>query len=214
MAKPTAPLLSFKASGTIAKTQVYASWRGRNYVRQHVVPHNPRTTAQVATRNVFTFLSEVWKRMAPGAQTPWTAYAMGKPITNRNALNQFNLGAMKSATSDSPLIGSPGANAGLPLFNVTSSSPVAGHLSLAWTAPSAPTGWTLTSVDAVCIVEEDPTTVVTDYNSYYGTAASTPTVITGIPSGDTNVFAVWPVWLKPDSSIAYGPSLNGTQLIS
>lgn len=46
MAKLSAPLFSFGASGQIAKALVYFSWKGLNVVRQHVIPANPKSTAQ------------------------------------------------------------------------------------------------------------------------------------------------------------------------
>jgi len=50
MAKLKAPLFSLGASGSIAKTLVYFPWKGINAVREHVVPTNPKTTAQQAQR--------------------------------------------------------------------------------------------------------------------------------------------------------------------
>jgi hypothetical protein len=54
MAKLKAPLLSFGASGQIAKSLVYFPWKGLNAVRQHVVPANPKTALQVAQRSLVT----------------------------------------------------------------------------------------------------------------------------------------------------------------
>ena len=56
MAKLTGPLLSFGATGQIAKTMVVGTWRGIDYARQYVVPANPRTTAQQANRTRFALL--------------------------------------------------------------------------------------------------------------------------------------------------------------
>lgn len=50
MAKLKAPLLSFGASGQIAKSLVYFAWKGLNVVRQHVVPANPNTASQQTQR--------------------------------------------------------------------------------------------------------------------------------------------------------------------
>ncbi len=54
MAKLSAPLLSFAASGKIANALVYFGWKGLNVVRQYVVPANPRTTGQVTQRSYLT----------------------------------------------------------------------------------------------------------------------------------------------------------------
>src|SRR3972149_4922780 len=50
MAKLTAPLFSFAASGKLANTLVFMGWKGLNNVRQYVVPSNPQTSAQVTQR--------------------------------------------------------------------------------------------------------------------------------------------------------------------
>jgi hypothetical protein len=50
MAKLKAPLLSFGASGQIAKTVVYFPWKGLNVARKHVVPANPDTLDQQTQR--------------------------------------------------------------------------------------------------------------------------------------------------------------------
>jgi hypothetical protein len=54
MAVLKAPLLSFGASGQIAKTVVYFPWKGLNVARKHVVPSNPKSVAQVAHRALLT----------------------------------------------------------------------------------------------------------------------------------------------------------------
>lgn len=50
MARVTSPLMSLDASGSIAGAITYSKWKGRNYVRQLVIPANPRTTGQQAAR--------------------------------------------------------------------------------------------------------------------------------------------------------------------
>jgi len=46
MAKVTAPLFSLGASGKIGDAVVYFTWKGRNVVRQWLVPSNPQSTGQ------------------------------------------------------------------------------------------------------------------------------------------------------------------------
>jgi len=50
MAKLTAPLFSFGASGAIGKSLVFFPWKGINAVRQFVIPANPNTTSQATQR--------------------------------------------------------------------------------------------------------------------------------------------------------------------
>lgn len=54
MAKLTAPLFSFGASGKIADSLVYFPWKGLDAVRQYVIPANPRSADQVTQRGHLT----------------------------------------------------------------------------------------------------------------------------------------------------------------
>lgn len=51
MAKVTGPLMSMDASGAFGGALVFGKWKGRPTVRQFVIPANPRTANQVASRN-------------------------------------------------------------------------------------------------------------------------------------------------------------------
>jgi hypothetical protein len=51
MAKVTGPLFSLEASGTVGGVVTYSQWKGRPYVRRHVIPLNPFSADQVAARN-------------------------------------------------------------------------------------------------------------------------------------------------------------------
>jgi len=46
MAKVTAPLMSMSASGKLADSIVFFTWKGRNVVRQWLAPANPQSTDQ------------------------------------------------------------------------------------------------------------------------------------------------------------------------
>jgi len=84
MARVTGPLMSVDASGTLAGALTYAKWRGRNYVRRHAVPSNPRTQAQVAARAIVAFLGPQWKSLSPGDQVSWLLPADAKKISKFN----------------------------------------------------------------------------------------------------------------------------------
>jgi hypothetical protein len=85
MALVTAPLMSFDASGTIAKSAVFAKWRGRNYVRRHAIPSNPRTDAQCKIRAWFHFLSQTWITLSTQQKESWTDLAAATNISRFNA---------------------------------------------------------------------------------------------------------------------------------
>ena len=51
MAKVSGPLMSMDASGKFGGAIVFSKWKGRNVVRQLVVPANPNSAGQEAARN-------------------------------------------------------------------------------------------------------------------------------------------------------------------
>jgi hypothetical protein len=214
MAKPTAPLLSFSAAGQIAKTQVYARWRGRPYVRRYVVPFNPQTTAQTQVRSVFSFLQAVYKLNQAIATAPWDAYASGKPLIGRNAFVKFNLANLQTPTTLALMEFSPGALGGLPPASITV-TPAAGQLTIAVTAPSVlPSGWTITAAQAAALKDQDPH-APTVFTVTAGEDLSSPysIVLTGLPTGLTRVGA-WLKWLRPDGKVAYSPAVKGSGTVT
>jgi hypothetical protein len=210
MAKPVAPLIAFDARGTIAKTAVYSSWRGRSYVRRWTTPANPQTTAQMDTRNVFKWLSELWKTAPADFQTPWTAAAKGMPLTDRNALMKANVSNLRLATDLSAFVFSPGAAGGLPPNPITI-TPGSGQLTVASTSPTPPIGWTATNFFAACIEDQDPhsgllftITIGNDTTSPYSV------ILTGLAHTQLYRVGAWMTWTKPDLSVAYSASLQGS----
>lgn len=207
MAKPTGALLAFGASGQIAKTLVYASWKGRQYARRHVVPSNPQTAAQTATRSVFGFLSAVWKSAPALLIAPWDRFADGQVLTGRNAFMGQNTAALRGDADMADFIGSPGAKGGLAPTSIAAAAGV-GQITVTFTNPTAPTGWTLQAAVAAAIRDQDPSTgVLYTVTAGEDTVAPMDTVVlTGL---STNLYQVagWLRWLKPDGSIAYGASL-------
>lgn len=61
MAKVTGPLLSLDASGSVASTMTFSRWKGRNYVRQRVIPTYSNTALQAAIRDLVRDASILWK---------------------------------------------------------------------------------------------------------------------------------------------------------
>lgn len=51
MAKVGGPLMSLEASGSVAGALTFAKWKGRQYVRQLVIPSNPQSAGQESARN-------------------------------------------------------------------------------------------------------------------------------------------------------------------
>jgi hypothetical protein len=85
--------MSVDASGTLAGALTFAKWRGRNYVRRHAIPSNPRTPAQVTARAIVAFLGAQWKTLNGSNQATWLLPADAKKISTFNefiALNARN----------------------------------------------------------------------------------------------------------------------------
>lgn len=210
MAVNTAPLLSFGASGQIAKTMVMAKWRGRPYTRRYVIPANPNSSGQQVTRNLFAWGNNVWKLGPSLFQAPWTAFASGQVFYNRNAFLSKLIKGIRGLGDNTDMIFSPGAKGGLATNSIIV-TPSAGALNVAFTNPTPPTGWTLASAVAACITQQDPQSG-TDYimTAAEDTSTFDSVDLTGLTSSSLYVVGAWLKWTKPDGTTAYGPSINAT----
>lgn len=83
--------MSFDASGTIGGAITFSKWKGRNYIRRHAIPSNPKTGAQVATRAMMRFLTTQWASLTAGQQAEWAAQATSDNITPLNAFVRYNM---------------------------------------------------------------------------------------------------------------------------
>jgi len=210
MAKTRAPLLSFGGSGQIGKSIVFGSVRGVDYAREYVVPANPQTTGQLATRNVFSMLSEMYKYLGTLALNPWTAFARGKTFTNRNAFMGRNVAALRGDSDCNDFIGSPGANGGpAPVSFIAATGGATGQVTGTFVLPAAPAGWTATAVVAVAFRDQDPAdpfvgVIVED--------SETPPTLVVTLSGlgtaqDCQVYG-YVQWTKPDGTFAYSIAIT------
>lgn len=93
MAKVTGPLLSLDASGSIASTMTFSRWKGRNYVRQRVIPTYSNTTLQANVRDLVRDASLAWKAGATvGAVVINAAYKLAYDTAAASqAISGFNL---------------------------------------------------------------------------------------------------------------------------
>lgn len=85
MVRVKAPLFSFSASGTLAKSAVFANWRGRDYVRRHAIPANPNSSAQQAVRALFKFITQDYSHLTAADISDWKTLALSQNITALNA---------------------------------------------------------------------------------------------------------------------------------
>lgn len=210
MAKTTGPALSFRASGSIAKTLVYGNWKGIGYARERVVPANPRTTAQVAVRGPFGFLAKVFQFGTTEFKSTWQLFAQGQPIIPSNGFIKANQSNLIGQTTLADLVFSNGAKGGLPPGGITVTAG-ATKLTVVVTAPSVPTGWTVAEAIAVALRDQDPNGG-TNFTMTEGTDNSSPYSIEldGLLTGDLYRVGAWFKFTKPDGTTAYGASVQGS----
>lgn len=210
MAGVTAPLLSFSGSGQIAKTQVYAQWKGIPYVRRYVIPSNPRSADQVLTRTAFSFLNFVWRIAPADFIAPWTAAAQGRPLTDRNLWIKQNNSMLRTASDLTGLVMSPGARGGL--SSTITITPGTDQLTFAGADPSPlPAGWTVVKLVGAAIKQQDPQadqdyqiTVVTDATSPFSV------VMSGLDGSTPYVAGAWWVYQRSanPTDLAYSASIG------
>ncbi len=212
MARTTAPLLGFDASGQIAKTMVYANWRGVKYARRYVIPGNPQTTAQQITRTTFATLREMWKLLGTDGRTPWTAFASGRPFLNLNAWIGENMRVVRGDALFTDFVGSPGARGGLPPVSVVASTGGAsGEVDVTFVHPTIPTGWTINESVVVGFPDQDP---ALDFGGplVVDKEASPTLIVTlaGLGSAVSCIAAGWLEWTKPNGQLAYSIGITDT----
>jgi len=210
MARLTAPLLSFGASGALAKALVFASWKGIPYARTYVIPANPKSTAQQEVRGCFSTLNEMWKRMPQLARDPWQAAVRGLPLTDRNRHIQANVAVLKDQSDLTNLVMSVATGQAIPPTDCTF-TPGVGLITLVGVAPTSPVGYTLTSLVAAVCKDGDPSPVLT-VTTLAGEDPSAPysIEITGL---DTVLYqcGIWAKWTRDtDSKIFYSTAVRDT----
>lgn len=210
MAKITAPLLSMGARGQIGKSMVVAKWRGITYARQHVVPANPRTTAQQANRTRFALLREMYKLAPQAVRAPWEAFATGRPFLAVNKFVGENNRLLNGQTDFALGLMSPGARGGLPPGGVVAvTGGATGEVDVTVTVPTQlPDGWTVTMCAAAAFPEQDPVGIF-EGPFVAGTDAATPFEITlaGLPAATSCACFGWVVYEKSNGDLAYSVSL-------
>lgn len=204
MARLTGPLLSLTASGTIADALTYSHWRGIQYVRTRVIPANPQSVAQVAIRNMFRNMSELWKRMDSHAKEPWQAAVRGQPLTDRNRHVGENLAAMAGDGDMNNLVMSVGSGQAIPMDTVAWADGADGTAVCTCTAPTAPSGYTLLDSYGFAVLDGDPEEEIIR-TCYYDNSGGAPwAVAVDVPTDGTYQCGLVAVWLRDaDSRLFY-----------
>lgn len=212
MAKVTAPLFGFGASGTIAKALTFATWQGVPYARQRVIPRNPRTTAQVATRTAFSIVNLIFRALPGSIRNIWTDSSQGRPLTARNAFMSNNLPNIRGAADTSAIMLSPGTRSAPAIGPITAvAGSGAGEIDITYSAPVLPTGWTLVNVHFVAFPDDLPADVAewTFIADTEDTPAG-PHTLAGLTAAADYVVTVYAELTRPDGATAYSISRNDT----
>lgn len=110
MALVTGPLHSDGASGRFAGSIVFATNRGRKYVRSLVTPANPKSARQTGVRVMMSYLAKLWNGIASLDKATWDAIATSRNISAFNAFVGENLARWQ--TNKSPTKAYPAGEAG------------------------------------------------------------------------------------------------------
>lgn len=181
MVKLVAPLFSQAASGSIGKTHTHASWKGRQYARQLVIPSNPKTPAQHGSRSMMTFLSQAWKGLSATPQQSWAAAAKAAKVSPFNSYvkaNQLRWTQFQTPGQTDP-VGGTGTESTMGAQSATAG---VGQITLSLAVTTAANGW------GVLIHVYNTTGATLSRNTVRmvipinGTTTLTP-VITGLPHG-------------------------------
>lgn len=162
MARVTGPLMSFDASGSVAGSIVFSKWRGRNYVRRHAVPANPRSSSQLAVRSIMGFLASAWKLCDPSNQRTWEVSADALKISAFNRYAGVNASNWRDLSSPAQMF--PALKTQTPTAPSTPTASVSGrqvHILSSWESTaddwgivlcrSMTTGFTATPMNSVAV---------------------------------------------------------------
>jgi len=210
MAKTTGPLFSLRARGQIADTLVYARWRGVPYVRTHVIPSNPDSTAQQEVRNIFRSLNAMWLRSPQLMRDPWVANATGQPFTDRNVLIRENVVPLQGETDLLNLVLSPGSGGAVPPDSVVPSDGGGQVLTLTAVQPTLPVGWTHVAFVGVAVLDGDFSLNIVR-TPIAAEDVATPFTIALISVGTAGTYA-WSGFnelLAPDLTTRYSVGISG-----
>lgn len=92
MARVTGPLHSDTASGSFAKALVFSHWKGdRKYVRERIIPMNPKAAKQVGVRALMGYCAHLWNSIKAASSASWQDLANAAAISTFNAYIQAAL---------------------------------------------------------------------------------------------------------------------------
>jgi hypothetical protein len=115
--------MSVSASGAFGGSMVYSRWKGRPYVRELVIPENPKSAKQTGVRAMLAFLANVWHDKALPKWTGWSDAAEARSISTFNAYCSENLARWQEGKAPTQVFPAAEATGGC----VITSAPLTGH---------------------------------------------------------------------------------------
>lgn len=117
-------------SGTAADA-VMASWKGIQYVRKHVIPHNPQTTAQMAVRMALARCVTLWRSLSADQKAWLDTYGVDYRLSGFNVFIQKSRAleqaeALLKPVPDNPHEDAPGT------FAAVTGVGIAGDIDVSW----------------------------------------------------------------------------------
>jgi len=213
MGRLSGPLFSLSASGSLAKTLVYARWKGVNYVRRHVIPANPNTLNQQEVRGVFATLAAMWKRMPQLARDPFVYAVRGLPLTPRNKHVQLNVAALQGDSDMDDLVMGVSSGSAIPFTTAPGVDGTDGTITCSATPGVAPEGMTLAQAVGAACLDGDPSPVLTVVTTVGETGAAPWDFVVNVATDDTYQFAAWPIYTRDSDGLAFAGAPTRSQVI-
>lgn len=110
MVKVFGPALSLDASGTIGNAITFSKWKGRHYIRERIIPANPKSALQISMRSSFAFLSQRWNALTTVQKQSWDSLGDSIAVSPFNAYMQHNQRRWRSFRSPTKLYPAGEAN--------------------------------------------------------------------------------------------------------
>jgi len=142
MVKVDGPMLSFTASGTLADTVTFSTWKGRPYARTRVIPKNPRSAPQTGIRQMMEFLTRQWTSISAANKATWEQIADQEQVSPFNSYIGRNLSRWRNYRAPSQTPAAP-ENDNLPTLGTPTVTAVGRNIKVEVPITSAADGWGL-----------------------------------------------------------------------
>lgn len=188
---------------------VFASWKGRNYVRQRVVPANPQSVAQTAVRDSLAEAVAIWQQLPAALQT---GYGNAAANLNISGYNDF-VGRNRKVIQNQTQLYGPRRNtdAVLPRIEIPTdfaydSEPGVGTARYTWTDPGQGVDYRMGFV-----IYDTTANLAGDINVNANLMSAEAQVLSHPTVGNTYLTAVW-VYRVSDAEMVHFGGTSHVQL--